>query len=84
MQFESFTIEVLEAFATYITYGEAGDLLDWEESVADCQLNKLANDYPGFVLSITDDRNEFGRCDWLNLRGATMTATVSYPVNHAA
>ena len=77
---ETFDIEILEAFATYVAYGEAGDLLDWEEAVAECQLDELGAMYPGFILEILEDRNEFGRCEWLNLMGATMTVRITYPV----
>ena len=84
MTFETFTVEVMECFATYIMYGDDSGLHTTEALAADGQMNKLAHDYPGFIINIESDRNEFGRCEWLNLHGATMTVSVNYPLNKAA
>ena len=84
MTFETFTVEVMECFATYIMYGDDSELHPTEVLAADGQLDKLANDYPGFIINIESDSSEFGRCEWLDLFGPTMTISVNYPLNKAA
>lgn len=53
MKFETFTIEIMECFATYISYGDDSHMHTTEALCADGKLAKLAQDYPGYTLHPT-------------------------------
>ena len=81
----TFTFTALQAFTPFFMYGEADNLNEHEIATAERFEKRLAELYPGFIITLPYDsdgqliKDEFALCDLLRMHGECIVFQVHVP-----
>ena len=84
MKFETFQFNCLSVFASALIYGDESALTELESEILEEWQEKLYAEFPGAVMSIGEESEEFANCFITGLPGTLINVIVSYPVYMSA